>query len=274
MPSATLRLRDYRRVVALGHECRELGDDVTLWHAHWFRELARLTGADLVIGGEVAVTPDGALVPLGTVEWGWKNGLDRSPFLKALTGQADMCVSPIVAASFARRGATDREGLTRTDLLADRAWYTTPYFESIHKPIGIDHCALSFLASPGRAGVCSSITLSRGVGVRNDYTARDRKIIGESHALIASLIGGPLARFSDPSPSALPPRVRQVLRCVLEGDGDKQIAARLGISTHTVNQYTKTIHRHFGVATRAELLARWVRRGWGAKFAWAANLDG
>lgn len=79
---------------------------------------------------------------------------------------------------------------------------------------------------------------------------------------IAPLVGGPLARFGEPSPADLPPRVRDVLRCVLEGDSDKQLAARLGIGVYTVNQYTKHLYRHFRVRGRSELLARWVRRGW------------
>jgi DNA-binding NarL/FixJ family response regulator len=81
-------------------------------------------------------------------------------------------------------------------------------------------------------------------------------------------MGGPLARFTDPSPYELPPRARQVLACLLEGDGDKQVAARLAISGHTVNQYAKAIFQHFGVRSRAELLARWIRRGWGNTFPW------
>jgi DNA-binding CsgD family transcriptional regulator len=60
-----------------------------------------------------------------------------------------------------------------------------------------------------------------------------------------------------------------VLRCVLDGDGDKQVAARLRISVYTVNQYVKLIFRHFGVRSRAELMARWVRRGWANGFTWA-----
>jgi DNA-binding CsgD family transcriptional regulator len=55
-----------------------------------------------------------------------------------------------------------------------------------------------------------------------------------------------------------------VLKCLLEGDSDKQIAARLELSSHTVNEYVKRVYAHFGVTTRTELLARWVRRGWGA----------
>jgi DNA-binding CsgD family transcriptional regulator len=63
--------------------------------------------------------------------------------------------------------------------------------------------------------------------------------------------------------------LRQVLRCLLEGDSDKQIAARLRISRYTVNQYTKTLYRRFGVSGRSEHFARWFRRGWGKLFAWA-----
>jgi DNA-binding NarL/FixJ family response regulator len=77
----------------------------------------------------------------------------------------------------------------------------------------------------------------------------------------------------EPAPTQLPHRLRQVLRCLLEGDSDKQIAARLTISPYTVNQYTKIIYRHFGVSARSELLARWVRRGWGGRFAWADDQE-
>jgi DNA-binding NarL/FixJ family response regulator len=90
-------------------------------------------------------------------------------------------------------------------------------------------------------------------------------LVRETHAALAPLIGGVLARFDDPSPRDLTPRLRQVLDCLLEGDGDKQIAARLQLSVHTVNEYTKKIYGHFGVRGRTELLARWICRGWGAQ---------
>jgi DNA-binding CsgD family transcriptional regulator len=54
---------------------------------------------------------------------------------------------------------------------------------------------------------------------------------------------------------ALSLRQRQTLRRLLEGDGEKQIAAHLGISAHTVHVYIKALHRHYGVCTRGELLS-------------------
>ena len=48
-------------------------------------------------------------------------------------------------------------------------------------------------------------------------------------ATLVPLVGGPLARFTEPSPAGLPLRARQVLRCLLEGDSDKQVGLRLGL---------------------------------------------
>lgn len=63
----------------------------------------------------------------------------------------------------------------------------------------------------------------------------------------------------DPPFAFLPPRLRQTLECLLAGDGEKQVARRLGISRHTVHDYVKELYRRLGVSTRAELLARCLR---------------
>jgi DNA-binding CsgD family transcriptional regulator len=46
---------------------------------------------------------------------------------------------------------------------------------------------------------------------------------------------------------------------LLAGMSDKEIAARLGISRHTVHDHTKRIYAHFDVHSRASLIARHVR---------------
>ena len=65
-----------------------------------------------------------------------------------------------------------------------------------------------------------------------------------------------------------------MLRLLLVGEGDKQIAQALRISPHTVNQYVKMIFGHFRVGSRPELLARWVRRGWSSRAAWCSAPGG
>ncbi|HEX4792281.1 MAG TPA: LuxR C-terminal-related transcriptional regulator [Humisphaera sp.] len=79
------------------------------------------------------------------------------------------------------------------------------------------------------------------------------------------------SRVAPPSPSAsvlsaqvqqkaskLPPRQRQTLDRLLAGDSEKQIAARLEVSKHTVHIYVKSLYRRFGVCSRGELLAQFV----------------
>jgi DNA-binding CsgD family transcriptional regulator len=56
----------------------------------------------------------------------------------------------------------------------------------------------------------------------------------------------------------LTPRSRQILDRLLHGDAEKQVAARLGISPHTVHTYVKQLHKTLGVSSRGELLARFV----------------
>ena len=53
--------------------------------------------------------------------------------------------------------------------------------------------------------------------------------------------------------ASLSPRERDTVALLLEGLADKEIATRLGISAHTVNQYTKSIYTRLGVHSRAGL---------------------
>jgi DNA-binding CsgD family transcriptional regulator len=64
----------------------------------------------------------------------------------------------------------------------------------------------------------------------------------------------------EPALPAMSPRLRQTLDLLLAGDGEKQIAGKLGLSRHTVHDYVKGVYRQFGVCSRAELLAKWVRK--------------
>lgn len=162
----------------------------------------------------------------------------------------------------------DNDGvcLSRTDMIGDRDWYRSEYYQDLHRIVGADATLTCFRGVPGAADEYSEVFLIRAPG-EPDFSGRDRAIVREVHAAIAPLVGNALARFNEPCPSDLPPRTRQVLACLLEGDSDKQIAARLGMSGYTVNGHTKVLFRHFGVQTRMELLARWVRRGCGGRFA-------
>src|SRR5262249_51893294 len=130
--------------------------------------------------------------------------------------------------------------LSRTDLIADSTWYRSEYYRDFHSEIGVDELIFCHIQSPGRLCRYRELSLARAIGDRA-FTARELTITRELHTVIDSQIGSTLAGFKEPSPSALSPRMREVLKCLLQGDGDKQIASRLGISPSTVNHYVKGI---------------------------------
>jgi DNA-binding NarL/FixJ family response regulator len=133
----------------------------------------------------------------------------------------------------------------------------------------IDHPMWCFRPMPGGGPDEHVGSIFYRIKGRGDFAPRDRTIVGQAFELVAPLVGGSLARFSEPSPKDLGRQTRRVLRCLLEGDGDKQIAVRMNLSRYTINQYTKLIYKHFNVKGRTELMARWIRRGWGTNFHWA-----
>ena len=56
-------------------------------------------------------------------------------------------------------------------------------------------------------------------------------------------------------------REREILALLADGLVNKQIAARLGISTNTAKTHLELLFEKLGVATRAEAVATGVRRG-------------
>jgi DNA-binding CsgD family transcriptional regulator len=201
---------------------------------------------------------------VGFVTWGCQAGvLDQAAVdAQMATFADDPSYSPAMIAHL-RRNAQD-PGVCHgwPDVVSDREWYASPDYQVIAKAYGTDHVLWCFRGMPGPADESNGIVLLRPQG-EDDFTRRQKAIVQEVNAAIAPLVGGPLAGFAEPSPSALTPRVRQILKCLLEGDSDKQAARRLGISVYTVNQYVKKIFRHFRVTSRNELSARWFKRGWG-----------
>ena len=103
------------------------------------------------------------------------------------------------------------------------------------------------------------ITLHRAPGER-EFSTREQRLLNFFHGELGRLIGRSLVSATEPSPEKLSPRLRQTLACLVEGDGEKQVAARLDLSHATTHQYVSTLYRHFGVRSRAQLLAHIIKR--------------
>jgi DNA-binding CsgD family transcriptional regulator len=92
----------------------------------------------------------------------------------------------------------------------------------------------------------------------SDTVQRQRKLVAMFCKMLGDQVSEGKPAEIDGPPMA--PRQRQTLELLLNGNAEKEIAARLAISRHTVHVYVKSLYKRFGVSSRAELLARWVQR--------------
>jgi DNA-binding CsgD family transcriptional regulator len=254
--SQVLRLRDVRAIYRLIGECRDLGGDWCGWQQRMQEGLCRLVGAQVAIGGELRGFRTERAEVVGIVDQGWSGIQEREYWLHYM-GQGGPNVDPVLA----RAAQLPRRRLltcTRRELIDDRDWYGSSHFNELRRQSRLDACLNSFasLSAPGD-DVSHVITLHRPLGDR-PFGSRERLMVHWFQHELVPLVGRQLASAREPSLMALSPRQRQTLKCLLAGASEKQIAERLGIRQPTVHEYVTAIYRHFGVHSRAELLARWL----------------
>jgi DNA-binding NarL/FixJ family response regulator len=124
-------------------------------------------------------------------------------------------------------------------------------------PAGLDHSLTSIYQRSRNAINC--LRLHRAPGER-DFSDRERALAAFFHDELGRLIGGSLTSALDSEYETLPRRLRQTLTLLLEGDSEKQVAMRMGVSHATVHQYVSVLYRRFDVHSRGELMARVLRR--------------
>jgi DNA-binding CsgD family transcriptional regulator len=60
---------------------------------------------------------------------------------------------------------------------------------------------------------------------------------------------------------AVSPRQREIMLLLAKGLSDKEIAARLQLSPHTVRTHLQRLYAQHGLRNRAEAAATWTSRG-------------
>lgn len=138
----------------------------------------------------------------------------------------------------------------------DRAWYRNANTR-LYREGFLDDFIFSAQPLPDcPVATFSGIGLHRRWG-REPFTAREARM---AHIVISEVQW--LHQLSvdalpeTASVSGLTPRMRSVLRYLLDGWTQKRIAVQVGLSPHTVNGYVKDLYRHFNVHSRNELFKR------------------
>lgn len=252
--------RQLRQLYLLVGECCELGADPLAWRQRMTEGLLGLLDAQVVLYTETKqVAPFGEkrfLVPRLLVDCGWPCQSDRDSLLEFMrTGDPSVdggwCVREYIHAPHPVLGAHRRR------FVDERAWYRGRFFNEAVRPSHVDH---TLMAQYRIGNELEWFTVIRAVG-EPDFSRRQLRLLRLFVREYVRLFGTRLAPMAGPSVSDLPPRVRQVLVCLMEGDSEKQAALRLGISRHTVHDYVKQLHHRFEVSSRGELLAR-CRKFW------------
>jgi len=122
----------------------------------------------------------------------------------------------------------------------------------------------AWLAKALRAGVRA--VLPREVTPEQLRTALEAAVAGlvvvhpsELSAVLPATVGS--SAVVEELPEPLTPREREVLQMLAAGFANKEIAARLAISDHTVKFHVASILGKLGASTRTEAVSAGIRRG-------------
>jgi DNA-binding CsgD family transcriptional regulator len=258
--SQRLRLRDLRDAFRLIGECQEAGADPVEWRQVMLHGVCRLVDAPLAMGGEGRWAGPARRFAFiwGPINVGpfdpkglrFVSEYSRNPLIEddPVWGRLSLIRAPLVTRA-------------REQLLEDRVWYRSPQCAAVRESLGFDHHVFSGYALDGPDEI-NTFSVARRPGDR-PFSARERRLLHVFHHEIGPLVGKRLARGGNGIARPLSPRLRQTLEGLLDGNGEKQVARQLGLSVTTVHQYVMELYRRYGVCSRAELMARWVRRGGG-----------
>jgi len=254
--SQRLRLEDVLFATRLVRQACELGDDPAAWQLHLMTQLGERFGAAMADSCVMLGRPDEHGLPriLHNVE----HGLDpaaRRIFNEYLS-RGDLSPDPMTPPIMSRFGRTFV--VTRQQVVDDSTWYGSPYFNDLRRAMRVDHTLVSLTATPDGRYV-HTIGLARPLGDA-PFTGRERALLRVMQNEFAEVWRTPPLRRG-PVPAALPPYLHRVLEGLSRGLSEKQVAAALGLSRHSVHAYAKELHRRFGVNSRGELLAANVAAG-------------
>ncbi len=144
--------------------------------------------------------------------------------------------------------ASSSEPLRITDIVSTRAFRRTAFYTLVMLPFGVEHELKLWLPGPARHSYFFSLV--RGPG--SNFSDRDVALLRLVRPHLARL----RARWERaPRPAQLTERELDVLELVAQGLTNREVAARLFISTGTVRTHLEHVYEKLGVRTRAGAVA-------------------
>lgn len=261
MPDS-VKLRDVHRVIdAVTHALLPAGQVAARLEAAT-KHIGELCDAPCIAFGRVTFdTYANKWRIISAVTVGQWEEADRASFIR-YTQWEDADSDPLFdgMAALARPPADRRAALAmrRQDVVSDQRWYASRNFNELRRPHGFDHCAYGMIADKAGTGDIFVVGLHRRID-QPEFQPRERKLL--------ELFVSGVSPIVHPAPEVmgdalrwnlLTPRLRSVALELLAGRSVKQAAARLDLKEASVRTYTRDLHERLGVASRGELLARYL----------------
>jgi len=241
--NGAIRWPRVRRVVRLLGELREMGTGEAA-REHLVKSLMVELGAQAgIIVRDEAMQPGGPKNIAGGTLAGFDSGsIDAVKVCEEKGRDFNPCLNEMLG-RFSPDGSDGLIVHMRDDLIP-RAWQCSDYVNEHLRPARLNR----FIATARVLGphTCEGIAFWRQAGDR-PFTDEDCDVMR-----LIQLEAPPLFQ---PRAIALAPREEQTLAHLVTGASDKEIAARLDLSIHTVREYVTAIFRAFGVQTRSQLVA-------------------
>jgi DNA-binding CsgD family transcriptional regulator len=242
---AYIRASHVRQLLRLQGELYEIRD-LDERARHMIDGICAMTGAS---GGGIALSEDfhvgGACGLVEMYTSGFASAGDGSIVVGEL--EASTMRDPAISELVTRWHGTGSLTHRRRELAPDSTWYRSDYVNLINRASGIDDSVYTVI--PGSTpGSVFGMGFYRQWGQR-PFTVEERDIIDTFQHGAAGIHRSIFGRVR------LAPRLRQTLDGLIEGLSEKEIAARMRISVHTVHDYVKTLHLRFRVSSRAQLVA-------------------
>jgi len=242
--SEMVELADVRAMLQLEGELGELPAGSDEQRRHALLGLSALVGAQVAIWGVFGKLVEDNGFLSAAIHLGWSGDRERDAYEEYLReSQAtlpDPCIERVALAISAPVCT-----FIRPQLMSDRAWYRDEHVQRYRRGCSIDPFMHSVRVHRDAGYV---ISLHRPWGAR-PFTERERGLVDLFHRESRALA----PRERGPR---LSPALDKTLRALLRGLSEKEAAAELGLSPHTVHEYVKALYRRFGVTSRAGLFAR------------------
>lgn len=256
MTTPLLALHDALGCHRLLGECYELWDDPFAWQSHLVTGLERMIGG---FGSALKLTRfrSGQPVMLTAVLSAESDDAMRVRFARCVDEGGHQLMPHLdrMGQDVMRNGAAT---LRYSDAQGGvRSYHRSEFYQRYLRALGTGDTVVASQAQPD-GSVIHLMTL-RGRSERA-FSEREAGILAFVGSALLGQVGTRLTTAEQRGAHQLAPRLRQTLMLLLEGDGEKQIAARLALHPTTVHDYVRAVYRHFGVHSRAELMARYVRR--------------